>query len=295
MPSFQKNFPDIAASFTSQGWLTSILQLGGWAGALSAGILCEIFSRKHTIFGGGIWVILGSYLTAGARTSSYLYAGRFFTGLGVGTLSAVGCVSLSPPENIVILIAFDVFDSPLYNAELAPPKIRGLLIAMQQLATTIGIMSAYWICYGTNYIGGTGEGQSEIAWRLPLIIQGVPAVALVVGVWFLPYSPRFLVKRDRDDEALRILSRLRQLPADDEMVQIEYLTIKSESLFEEQNLTSKYPGIAAKTGKNPLIRELAQYALIFRSKDALKRVALGALVMFFQQWSGIDSSLSDPY
>lgn len=187
-----------------------------------------------------------------------------------------------------------LLDSPLYNAELAPPEVRGLLIAMQQLATTIGIMSAYWICYGTNYIGGTGDGQSEMAWRLPLIIQGVPAVALAVGVWFLPYSPRLLVKRDRDDEALKVLSRLRQLPPDDGMVQIEYLTIKSESLFEEQNLSTKYPGIAAKTGKNRLIRELAQYALIFRSKDAFKRVALGALVMFFQQWSGIDSSLSHP-
>ena len=108
MSSFQKNFPDVAASSTSQGWLTSILQLGGWAGALSAGILCEIFSRKHTILGGALWVILGSYLTAGAHSSSYLYSGRFFTGIGVGTLSAVGCVFLFPlsMNNVVILITF---------------------------------------------------------------------------------------------------------------------------------------------------------------------------------------------
>lgn len=180
--------------------------------------------------------------------------------------------------------------SPLYNAELAPPEIRGFLIAMQQLATTIGIMSAYWIAYGTNYIGGTGESQSQMAWRLPLIIQGIPAVALAVGVWFLPYSPRLLVKLDRDDEALQVLSKLRRLPANDEVIQIEYLTIKSEALFEEETLTRKIPGIAAKTGKNRLLRELAQYALIFRSWDAFKRVAMGSLVMFFQQWCGVDSS-----
>ncbi|GKZ21086.1 hypothetical protein AbraIFM66951_002481 [Aspergillus brasiliensis] len=268
MSSFERRFPGIASSSGSQGWLTSILQLGGWAGALSAGILCEIFSRKHTIFGGSIWVIFGSYLTAGARNPSYLYAGRFFTGLGVGTLSAVG---------------------PLYNAELAPPEIRGLLVAMQQLATTIGIMSAYWICYGTNYIGGTGDGQSDMAWRLPLIIQGVPAVALAVGVWFLPYSPRLLVNHHRDDEALKVLSQLRQLPADDDSVRIEYLEIKSESLFEEQNLARRYPNIAANTGRNRLLREVAQFSLIFRSRDAFKRVSLGVLIMFFQQWSGIDS------
>lgn len=90
MPAFQRQFPHIASSSDAKGWLTSILQLGGWAGALSAGILCEIFSRKHTIFGGALWVILGSYLTAGARTEAYMYAGRFFTGIGVGTLSATG-------------------------------------------------------------------------------------------------------------------------------------------------------------------------------------------------------------
>lgn len=90
MSSFGKKFPDIASSSTAQGWLTSILQLGGWAGALSAGILCELYSRKQTIFGGAIWVVLGSYLTAGAQNSGFLYAGRFFTGIGVGVLSATG-------------------------------------------------------------------------------------------------------------------------------------------------------------------------------------------------------------
>jgi hypothetical protein len=56
-------------------------------------------------------------------------------------------------------------------------------------------------------------------------------------------------------------------------------------------LTRKYPGNTAKIGKNRLIREVVQYALIFfRNKDVFKRVALGTLVMFFQQWPGIDSS-----
>lgn len=90
MSSFKAKFPAIVESTGQTGWLTSILQLGGWIGALSAGVLAEVFTRKHTIFGGALWVILGSFLAAGARDGSYLYAGRFFTGLGVGTLSAVG-------------------------------------------------------------------------------------------------------------------------------------------------------------------------------------------------------------
>lgn len=90
MNSFERDFPHISSNSSAKGWLTSILQLGGWIGALAAGIFCEVFSRKHTIFSGSLWAILGSYLTAGARSSAYLYAGRFLTGLGVGALSATG-------------------------------------------------------------------------------------------------------------------------------------------------------------------------------------------------------------
>ena len=97
MTSFKKDFPRIVGSSGLTGWLTSILQLGGWFGALSAGVFAEVFSRRHTIFAGSLWVILGSFLTAGAHNGSYLYAGRFFTGLGVGTLSAVGYVANSIP------------------------------------------------------------------------------------------------------------------------------------------------------------------------------------------------------
>lgn len=90
MHSFGERFPDIANDSGQQGWLTAILQLSGWFGALVSGVTCEVISRKRTIFGCCLWVILGTYLTAGASTGEYLYAGRFFTGLGVGALSAAG-------------------------------------------------------------------------------------------------------------------------------------------------------------------------------------------------------------
>jgi len=97
MYRFKHDFPNVINSSAATGWLTSILQLGGFIGALSAGIFGEIFSRKHTMFMGCCWVILGSYLYTGAKEgqSPLLYAGRFFTGLGVGTFSGVGYVSFS--------------------------------------------------------------------------------------------------------------------------------------------------------------------------------------------------------
>jgi len=90
MNSFIRDFPEVHNSPSKLGWLTSVLQLGGWVGSLSAGVFGEIFSRKHTMFAGSLWVVLGSFLSAGAQNTSYLYAGRLCTGLGVGTLSAIG-------------------------------------------------------------------------------------------------------------------------------------------------------------------------------------------------------------
>jgi MFS family permease len=90
MNSFERDFPDVRSNASKLGWLTSILQLGGWIGSLSSGIFAEVFSRKHTMFAGALWVVLGSFLAAGAQNTGYLYAGRLFTGLGVGTLSAIG-------------------------------------------------------------------------------------------------------------------------------------------------------------------------------------------------------------
>ncbi|KAK5122853.1 hypothetical protein LTR85_003768 [Meristemomyces frigidus] len=266
MPAFKADFPTVVASSGATGWLTSILQLGGWGGALTSGVFCEVFSRKHTIFWGAMWMILGSYLCAGAVTGqpAYLYAGRFFTGIGVGTLSAIG---------------------PLYNAELAPPEVRGFLVALQQLTTTIGILLAYWIAYGTSQIDG---GHSQWAWRIPLIVQGIPAVILAIGVWFMPFSPRLLMSKGRDEEALRTLAKLRSLPEDHNLVQVEFLEIKSEVIFERNAFAKRFPTVAQKTD-SVFRREIAQYITIFRTRDSFKRVTIGCLVMFFQQWSGIDS------
>lgn len=270
MTIFAKNFPSVVASTASTGWLTSILQLGGILGSLSAGILGEIFSRKYTMFVACCWVILGSYLYIGATEGNpgMLYAGRFFTGVGVGLFSAVG---------------------PLYNAELSAPHMRGFLVSFYQLATILGIMISFWVGYGSNYIGGTGETQSNMAWRLPSIIQGIPAAVLAIGIWWMPFSPRWLVKVGREEEALSTLAWLRKLPTDHELVQVEFLEIKAESLFEERAFAKTYPHLAEKAGRSEFMVQISQYANCFRTTDNIKRVGTAWLVMFFQQWSGIDA------
>ncbi|KAG9238948.1 quinate permease [Amylocarpus encephaloides] len=267
---FIHNFPTIVDSTSATGWLTSILQLGGLAGSLSAGIFGEVFSRKYTMFSACCWVILGSYLYCGAsyHNPSLLYAGRLFTGIGVGTFSGVG---------------------PLYNAELAPPELRGFLVSFYQFATILGIMLSFWVGYGSNYIGGIGDGQSELAWRLPSIIQGIPAVCLALGIWWLPFSPRWLVNKGRDEEAVSTLAYLRNLSVDDDSIQMEFMEIKAEALFQQRVLQKQFPQVGAKEKNSVWVREFAQYYNIVRTWDNFKRVSTAWLVMFFQQWSGIDA------
>lgn len=264
MTRFKENFPAVVGSSSATGWLTSVLQLGGIVGSLSAGVLGEIISRKYTMFIACLWVILGSYLYVGAHEgmSSLLYAGRFFTGLGVGLFSGVG---------------------PLYNAELSAPEMRGLLVSFYQFATILGIMLSFWVGYCSNFIGGTGETQSDLAWRLPSIIQGIPAALLAIGIWFMPFSPRWLVKVGRDEEAKKTMAWMRKLPEDDELVQIEFLEVKAESVFEKRVFARDFPNLAAKK-KSAFVEQFAQYAACFNSKDNIKRVLTGFFIMFFQQW-----------
>lgn len=98
------------------------------------------------------------------------------------------------------------------------------------------------IGYGTNYIGGTGDSQSNAAWLIPICIQILPAITLAAGMMlFMPQSPRHLMNTGRDEECLQTLARLRGTSTDDLLVRIEYLEMKSLHLFEKETAAEKYP------------------------------------------------------
>ncbi|CDO74961.1 hypothetical protein BN946_scf184945.g33 [Trametes cinnabarina] len=258
----------------TKGWLVSILELGAWFGVLCTGYLADKLSRKYTIVLAVIVFCIGVIVQTCAFAPSSIFGGRFITGLGVGSLSMA---------------------VPLYNAELAPPEVRGSLVALQQLAITFGIMVSFWIDYGTNYIGGTGATQSEAAWRVPLALQLVPAVILGIGILWMPFSPRWLVNNKRDDEALQVLSRARRLPPDHELVQIEFLEIKAQYLFEQETSVIKFPHLQDGSWWSNFRLGFFDYLSLLRSrptnKALLYRVAVGSLTMFFQQWTGVNAIL----
>lgn len=266
MYRFKQNFPHVIEDSTAQGWLTSVLQLGGIVGSLTSGLLGEMFSRKYTMFSACCWVILGSYLYIGATAgnTSLLYAGRFFTGLGVGTFSGVG---------------------PLYNAEISAPETRGFIVSFYQFATILGIFLSFWIGYGCNFIGGTGESQSDLAWRLPSIIQGIPSIILAVGIWWMPFSPRWLVKVGRFDEAKKTLAWLRKRDIEDPLLEAEFLEIKAEALFEERVFQQSFPKLAAKVRISPYRDPIRPVSLLTRD---YRRTAASLSVRFRVTFTYLD-------
>ncbi|KAH8831501.1 general substrate transporter [Flagelloscypha sp. PMI_526] len=270
MYSFKQRMASDVLDPDKQGWMVAILELGAWFGALCTGVLVDLLSRKYTIVLATIIFCIGVVVQTSASAPPSIYGGRFIVGMGVGSLSMA---------------------VPLYNAELAPPEIRGSLVALQQLAITFGIMISYWIDLGTNHIGGTGETQKEAAWRLPLGLQLAPAVVLGVGILFQPFSPRWLVNKGRDEEAQQVLSNARKLPIDHELIILEYKEIKAQHLFDVETAKIRFPEYQDGSWSSSFKLGVASYISLFKTKSLFYRVAIGSLTMFFQQWSGVNGIL----
>ncbi|KAH7064063.1 quinate permease [Paraphoma chrysanthemicola] len=273
MPSFGAQTDGYIDNPTQKGWLTAILELGAWFGAIMSGFVAEVASRKYGILIASAVFIVGVVvqITAIAGGHNEILAGRFITGIGVGSLSVI---------------------VPMYNSECAPPEVRGALVALQQLAITFGIMISFWINYGTNYIGGTTlETQSNAAWLVPICLQLIPAFVLLVGMIWMPFSPRWLMHHDREQEARKNLAHLRDLPEDHELIELEFLEIKAQSLFEKRSIAEAFPHLREQTAWNILKLQFVAIGALFKTKAMFKRVVVATVTMFFQQWSGINAVL----
>ncbi|GAM42068.1 hexose transport-related protein [Talaromyces pinophilus] len=277
MTAFGNHMGEYTTNSTKKGWLTSILELGAWFGTLYSGFLAEVLSRKYAILINTAIFILGVVIQCTAVSSSganSILAGRFITGMGVGSLSMI---------------------VPMYNAECAPPEIRGLLVSLQQFSIEFGILISFWIDYGTNYIGGTGEGQSDAAWLVPLCLQLVPAVILFAGMIFMPFSPRWLVHHGREDEARRVIAMLHggsgESAAMDEVIELEFLEIKAQSMFEKRSTAEKFPHLQEQTAWNTFKLQFVAIGSLFKTMPMFRRVIVATVTMFFQQWTGINAVL----
>jgi MFS family permease len=256
MPQFLERFPEVGdGGGFYKGLMTAMIELGALIGALNQGWIADKVSRKYSIVAASIVFIIGGVLQTAAVNYAMLTFARFFGGLGVGMLSAV---------------------APLYIAEISPPEIRGTLLVLEELSIVTGIVIAFWTSYGTLYI------QSEWSWRLPFLIQIIPALVLGVGIVFLPFSPRWLCSKDRDDDALAALSKLRQLPPTDHRIQREWFDIRAEVALHAEISAERHPHLQERTVGNRIKLEIVGWVDLFK-KGCWRRTFVGSGLMFFQQ------------
>jgi hypothetical protein len=145
------------------------------------------------------------------------------------------------------------------------------------LAITFGIMISYWITYGTNFIGGTGASQSRAAWLVPICIQLVPAIILAVGIMGMPQSPRWLMDQGREEESLHVIANLRRLPATDPLVEMEFLELKAQKLFETRLSQADHPQYQDGSGKSNFLLGVAGYRALFARGANFKRTSVAIL------------------
>ncbi|CEP07802.1 hypothetical protein [Parasitella parasitica] len=256
MPDFTNRFP---MNSTQVGFMVSILELGAWAGSWIIGYFADKIGRKFSIVLSTVVFLLGSALQGGAQSIAMLLGSRFVTGMAVGALS--------------LLV-------PLYQSEIAPPELRGGLLSLQQLSITFGILISFWIDFGFTNV------QGQASWRVPLCIQIAFALILGVGILFFPFSPRWLMGKGREEEALRVLSKLRRLPQDHPLVLEEWKDIKTTVEFDRQVERQMYPEYVEQ-GRTAMIG-LMGYRDLFR-KGIFNRLFIGCALMFFQQFTGMNA------
>jgi sugar porter (SP) family MFS transporter len=223
------DFPHIT-SFQKE-LVTSLLLVGAAIGAIGAGRVADRIGRRPTILITAAVFVIGVLGAAVAPMFGVLLAARVVIGLAVGSASMV---------------------VPMYIGEAAPPKYRGGLVSFNQLAITSGILVSYLTDYGLS---------SSREWRLMFGLAAIPALLLFVGMLTQAESPEWLVTHGHEDDARRVLSRLRH----DENVDVE-LAIMKEGM-QRQNVT---------------VAELLRP----RFRGAL---TLGVLLAVFQQITGINT------
>ncbi|WP_419791167.1 sugar porter family MFS transporter [Staphylococcus chromogenes] len=190
---------DIPLTPSMQGLVVASMLFGAIFGSGFSGSLSEKLGRRRLVFIISIIFIVGTLVLALAPTVEIVVLGRFIIGLAVGGSTAI---------------------VPVYLSELAPTDARGSLSSLNQLMITIGILSSYLV----NYALSPFE-----AWRWMLGLAVVPSLILMIGVIFMPESPRWLLEK-RGEKAARDVMKLTY---PDHEIDIEIANMKKISSISE--------------------------------------------------------------
>jgi len=184
--------------------VVSSVLLGSLIGAAGGGVLADRLGRRKLLIVTAIVFALGAIGAALAPGTALLISARVVAGAAIGAAS---------------------FAAPLYISEIAPTRIRGTLVSINQVALTSGIVVSYLVDY--TFAGSSG-------WRWMFALAAVPAAAFGIGLLFIPDSPRWLASRGHKSQARAVLERLR--PPDQvagELARIEHSLAQQQMHWSE--------------------------------------------------------------
>jgi len=160
------------------GFAIGSAQIGCILAPFFAGPVIDRWGRKKILFAAALLFGIAAIGTAIPRNMIEFNVFRIIAGVAIGLASVV---------------------SPMYIAEIAPASIRGRLVSMNQFAIVIGAMSSYGVSYLFSFSGN---------WRGMFACAAIPTLALMIGLLFIPESPRWLAEKSRFSEAIQIMTRI---------------------------------------------------------------------------------------
>ena len=233
---------DLGLSEIGLGVAVSSLLFASAVGALTGGRISDAIGRRTTILVMAVLFIVGVLLVVTAPGLALVVTGRIVLGLAVGAASVV---------------------VPVFLAELAPYEIRGSLAGRNEFMIVLGQLLAIIM---NAIIGNVWGEQFPGIWRVMFLLAAIPAVLLLIGMVRMPESPRWLVEKGRQEQALEILDRLR--PEGRAEPELEDIALARHAESQRTSL-----GIAG----------------ILRNRNLVKIVLIGCGLGFFQQTTGINA------
>ncbi|KAI6788570.1 putative quinate [Hortaea werneckii] len=256
LDSFQDEFgfPQMSESeanlITSN--IVSVYQAGAFFGALFAYVSAHWLGRKWSLIAWAVLFQIGAGImlaSNGSRGLGPIYAGRVIAGLAVGATSNI---------------------TPIYISEISPPAVRGRLVGVYEVGWQVGGLVGFWINYGLVQTMAPSHEQ----WIIPFAVQLIPGGMLLIGAFWLRETPRWLMQKNRREEALKNLSWIRNLPQDD-IYMVEEVAYIDGSLEEQ----------AAAIG----IGFWKPFKAVANNRRVQYRFILGSMLFLWQNGSGINA------
>ncbi|EXJ68554.1 uncharacterized protein A1O5_08347 [Cladophialophora psammophila CBS 110553] len=246
-PGFYKDFNlDPTSKYTANilGAVNALFAAGAAFGSLSQGWLADWIGRRKALAASALFSLIGAGWTSGSPYLAMLITIRILHGFGLGML--------------ICLV-------PLYLTEVSPPHCRGLMSGMTVMGFGLGYVAVAWVSVATYF-----AKNATLQWRLPLALSCVGPLGLLVGIYFVPESPRYLCWIGRHEAALEAIQRLHRDVDDPEnsAAKAEFMQIRAQVEKDKE--------------------EKSGYVRMFTKPSWRKRSFLVLFIMFASQATGVN-------